>query len=189
MLVQEALARWLAEEYVMANEEHLARLNKGLAAWNEWRDDHPEIVPDLRGAALAGRDLAMYGLLCLDGVDLAGADLREVYLFSGRLSGANLTGATLTNADLRQANLRRAVLREAFLLERTSVRPSSLKLTDIRHSSQGLTYVRPTSVQQRLPRQSCPGQTSLEQISVVRTSQGRIWQKLNSSEQTLGERP
>jgi uncharacterized protein YjbI with pentapeptide repeats len=97
VLVQEALARWLAEEYVMANEEHLARLNQGLAAWNEWRDDHPEIVPDLRGAALAGRDLAMYGLLCLDGVDLTGADLREVYLFSGRLSGANFTGATLTS--------------------------------------------------------------------------------------------
>jgi hypothetical protein len=41
----------------MANEEHLARLKQGVEAWNQWRDKHPEIYPDLREADLAGADL------------------------------------------------------------------------------------------------------------------------------------
>ena len=38
----------------MANEEHLARLKQGVAAWNQWRRAHPEIQPDLDGAPLRG---------------------------------------------------------------------------------------------------------------------------------------
>lgn len=33
----------------MANPEHLARLQQGVTQWNEWRSQHPTIVPDLRG--------------------------------------------------------------------------------------------------------------------------------------------
>jgi uncharacterized protein YjbI with pentapeptide repeats len=98
----------------MANEEHLARLREGGAFWdwNDWRENNPQIVPDLREADLSGRDLTMAWLA---GVDLTRANLSDAKLHGGSLSGANLTGATLTDADLRGADLRRAVLREAIL--------------------------------------------------------------------------
>jgi len=36
----------------MPNEEHLKILQEGIAAWNKWRDEHPEIQPDLTEADL-----------------------------------------------------------------------------------------------------------------------------------------
>ena len=33
----------------MANDEHVALLKKSVDAWNAWRDDNPEIRPDLKG--------------------------------------------------------------------------------------------------------------------------------------------
>jgi hypothetical protein len=41
----------------MANDEHVALLKKGVAAWNAWRDDNPYIRPDLTGARLSRADL------------------------------------------------------------------------------------------------------------------------------------
>jgi hypothetical protein len=38
----------------MANDEHVAMLKKGVAAWNAWRDENLDILPDLRGADLSG---------------------------------------------------------------------------------------------------------------------------------------
>ena len=36
----------------MPNEEHPKILQEGIAAWNKWRDEHPEIQPDLTEADL-----------------------------------------------------------------------------------------------------------------------------------------
>jgi hypothetical protein len=36
----------------MAIEEHIALLRKGAAAWNKWRDENPDIRPDLRSPTL-----------------------------------------------------------------------------------------------------------------------------------------
>ena len=33
----------------MCNEIHLAKIKKGVKAWNQWRRDHPELRPNLRG--------------------------------------------------------------------------------------------------------------------------------------------
>jgi hypothetical protein len=41
----------------MANEEHLKILEEGVAAWNRWREAHPEISPDLSGANLIRANL------------------------------------------------------------------------------------------------------------------------------------
>jgi hypothetical protein len=30
----------------MANPDHLALLEQGVKRWNQWRTEHPEIVPD-----------------------------------------------------------------------------------------------------------------------------------------------
>ena len=46
----------------MANKEHLARLQQGVEAWNQWQEANRDIPPDLRmahlrGAHLTGADL------------------------------------------------------------------------------------------------------------------------------------
>src|SRR5919109_2960847 len=48
----------------MANEEHLARLKQGVAAWNQWREANPDIQPILAGADLREADLTRADLTC-----------------------------------------------------------------------------------------------------------------------------
>jgi hypothetical protein len=36
----------------MANDEHVALLKQGVAAWNAWRRDNPDVRPDFSGADL-----------------------------------------------------------------------------------------------------------------------------------------
>src|SRR5215475_5710804 len=79
----------------MADEEHLARLKQGSAAWNQWWEAYPKIEPNL----------------CL--ADLSEANLAEANLggqsSSGRsssrrtLPGRTLPGMTLTRANLTVA--------------------------------------------------------------------------------------
>ena len=41
----------------MANPEHVEILKKGVEVWNRWREDNPEIEPDLSGEDLEEIDL------------------------------------------------------------------------------------------------------------------------------------
>ncbi len=75
----------------MANQEHLDILKQGVEVWNKWREEHPEIEPDLSGENF--REVPR-----LEGVNFSRVNLMDVRLF-----GENLTGANLTNADLRRA--------------------------------------------------------------------------------------
>ena len=81
----------------MANDEHVALLRKGVAAWNEWRQQNPGVEANLFKANLSGTDLS--------GTDLSGTDLRWANLIGANLFEANLRGADLSTADLRGANL------------------------------------------------------------------------------------
>jgi uncharacterized protein YjbI with pentapeptide repeats len=51
----------------MANDEHVALLKKGVAAWNAWRDENPHVRANLSEADLTGADLTE--------ANLSGADL------------------------------------------------------------------------------------------------------------------
>jgi Pentapeptide repeats (8 copies) len=86
----------------MANQEHLNRLKEGIEAWNAWRNQYPDIRPDLSGADL--------GL-----ADLSGANLSRAALWEADLRSANLSGADLGLAGLGEANLSGASLRSANL--------------------------------------------------------------------------
>ena len=102
----------------MANEEHLKVLKQGVAVWDQWRKQNPEITPDLseanlRGAHLVGADLIEANLT---GADLGGAHLYGAELSRANLSGANLKRATLIEANLIGANLSRADLTKAVLI-------------------------------------------------------------------------
>jgi hypothetical protein len=102
----------------MAEYEHLKILEQGTAAWNKWRDENPEIMPDLRGAALSGADLSSADL---SGANLRGVDLRRANLGAAKLrhaflSGADLSSAALIGADLSFADLSFADLSRAGLI-------------------------------------------------------------------------
>jgi hypothetical protein len=114
----------------MANEEHLALLKKGVAAWNTWRQENRRIAPDLSHS-----DLCSAGL---DGVDLRGANLREADLRGANLEGGNLRGAHLSNAMLDSAKISDGKLRKANL------RGASLVGTDLRRAELGRVNLRET---------------------------------------------
>jgi uncharacterized protein YjbI with pentapeptide repeats len=121
----------------MANSEHVARLSKGVQAWNAWRRSRPQIEPDLSGVEITGAKLAGIDLTQTDlegaqlrsanldqaglreaylaGADLQGASLIRAYLSEANLSGANLKGIIATNAFLRKTNFRGAALKGAQL--------------------------------------------------------------------------
>jgi uncharacterized protein YjbI with pentapeptide repeats len=96
----------------MPNDEHVALLRRGSAAWNAWRAEREE-TPDLSRAGLRGLDLSACDL---SRADLQGADLRGTNLSQANLSGANLEGANLFKAVFDGADLARAFLYRAQFL-------------------------------------------------------------------------
>jgi uncharacterized protein YjbI with pentapeptide repeats len=60
----------------MANDEHVALLKQGVAAWNTWRDENPD-VSDLSEA------------------DLSGAHLQHAHLVDVDFTDADLTGCRI----------------------------------------------------------------------------------------------
>lgn len=108
----------------MANEEHVKMLDQGVAVWNKWRRENPDIQPDLRGANLIGADLGKADLsrASLNRADLSRADLRGANLIRADLSGASLREADLSGANLRGASLRGANLSGASLFRANFLR-------------------------------------------------------------------
>ena len=91
----------------MANPEHLDILKQGVEVWNEWREENPEIIIDLKGAKLSRTDLS--------GINFSKAQLRVAYLRASDLTNSNLTEADLKGAYLNRANLNRADFTKATL--------------------------------------------------------------------------
>lgn len=91
----------------MANREHLDMLKQGVDIWNQWRNEHLEIQPDLSRANLGNAKLS--------GANLKGADLRKARLLGANLTGADLSGTDLSGAFLQEVDLREAILRGAHL--------------------------------------------------------------------------
>lgn len=90
----------------MANREQLEKLKEGVAAWNQWRTENPDLSIDLMKADL--RDVEYPGI-DFGEANLSRANFRDAILTGADLSlavltGANLTGAKLTNADLSGAS-------------------------------------------------------------------------------------
>ena len=81
----------------MANQEHLNMLKQGVKAWNQWRQEQQDVIPDLSGANLSGASLSK--------ADLSHVDLRRAGLSRANLIGADLSRAKLSNAHLNGAYL------------------------------------------------------------------------------------
>jgi uncharacterized protein YjbI with pentapeptide repeats len=114
----------------MANQQHLNLLRQGVEMWNQWRQEHPEVKPDLSkaqlartilsGAHLEGADFR--GVVFVEKAQLSrayleGADLSKTHMVGADLEGATLCGAHLEGANLMKAKLGSAILREANLKE------------------------------------------------------------------------
>jgi uncharacterized protein YjbI with pentapeptide repeats len=112
----------------MANPEHLEILKQGVEEWNRWRQERPDIKPDLSGADLRGIDFNdskftvvniphnISGLALtranFSNVSFSCADIRNANIRMADLSGADLSGADLTFAVLSQAALHETILSE-----------------------------------------------------------------------------
>jgi TIR domain/Pentapeptide repeats (8 copies) len=118
----------------MPNDEHVLLLKQGISAWNAWREQNPDVRPDLSDADLRGLDVAHYNEDYYSDMDdlkhdmereegeslnvryLTGeeivfeySDLRYGFdLRNANLSNAMLDGAGLNGADLSGATLENA---------------------------------------------------------------------------------
>lgn len=140
----------------MANPEHVEILKQGVDVWNEWREENPGVVPDLKNAVLLGIDLKGGHLWRVDfrdailqGAELQGADFREAILHGSNLELTNLYRADFQRAELQRANLKDAYLRRAIFddailyeanlhgvdLSKASLRRASLKLANLKETN------------------------------------------------------
>jgi uncharacterized protein YjbI with pentapeptide repeats len=61
----------------VADQEHLKILRRGVEVWNKWREENPDLNPDLHAADLSGANLTNADL---GAANLVGTDLREADL-------------------------------------------------------------------------------------------------------------
>jgi uncharacterized protein YjbI with pentapeptide repeats len=115
---------------ILANQEHVDILRQGAKVWNQWREEHPEILPDLVNADLIDADFGF--------ANLSGAKLRRASLRGANFSYANLSHAGRFDADLRGANLNHAYLGKADLRS-ANLTDANLSKADLR--SANLSYV------------------------------------------------
>lgn len=88
-------------------QSHFELLSNGKKVWNEWRDEYPDVKPDLSSADLSQKNLSGYNLhSCnLKDATLAHCDLQDVNLANADLEGANLAGSYLYWTTLRNAKI------------------------------------------------------------------------------------
>ncbi len=105
----------------MADQRHLLVLRKGVNAWNQWREKHPEILPALRDGDLHEQSLS-------------GIDFRRTNLDGANLHNAHLSSANLALATLYRTNLSGAKLHNAWL-HRTAFQETNLQKTNFYQAS------------------------------------------------------
>src|SRR2546423_286632 len=96
----------------MPNDEHVAMLARGAAAWNEWRAEDDE-APGLFRAGLRGLGFSGFEFFC---ARLCGGGLPGTEISGGNFSGAHLDGANFFKAVLDGADLAGAFLTGAQFL-------------------------------------------------------------------------
>jgi Pentapeptide repeats (8 copies) len=79
----------------MANPEHLEILQQGVEAWNQWREQHRDLWPDLSGADFNGANFSGANLCytTFSEVDLSKTNLSEVLLYNTIFADTDFTDA------------------------------------------------------------------------------------------------
>ena len=137
----------------MANPAHLAKLKKGVLAWNAWTKWNGRSWPDFSGANFIRMDLSDADLsgANFSNANLSGANLTRANLSGAMFSGAILRGAFLCNADLGNANLSSVILYNSDL--------SGANLTRANLSGANLNY---TNLSGAILRNAVLGQSNLQ---------------------------
>ena len=111
----------------MANPEHVEILKQGVEVWNQWREENPDVRPDLQRIEMKGCQLT--------GINFREAILDEANFMNSNLSNSNMYQASLSVASFRQAILNDVILNEANLsradLVWADLRESGLVKTDL----------------------------------------------------------
>ncbi len=160
----------------MASQAQLAKIRKGVAAWNRWRKSNPQHKLDFSHADLGGANLndALLNNANLQRANLRGAHLRNANLSSADLieadlSEAHLEGAHLEGSHLKGANLRKANLRGADLYK------ANLKEADLRGANLHGAFLREASLREAFLSGTDLSEANLEganlrQANLVRTN-------------------
>ncbi len=100
----------------MADPKHVEILKQGVEVWNKWREENPDIEPNLCMTSLLGLNLSSANLsrLNLMQTNFEGAILREADFTGSNLGLANLSGADLLRANFREADLSSANMEGIF---------------------------------------------------------------------------
>lgn len=89
----------------MANEEHVKLLKHGVENWNKWREENPDIQPDLSEISLSNLDLCK--------INFSHTNLTMTNCSQTKLCNANFTNAILTKTLFAEAYLISADFRAA----------------------------------------------------------------------------
>lgn len=111
----------------MADPEHYKILKQGVIVWNKWREENPDIIPDLRNLKLRGTKLSRANFI---NVDLRMTDLNDADLCNANLKRANLVLAKLIKTNFTETDLSWAKIYETKLY-RTNLTSAILNYTRI----------------------------------------------------------
>jgi uncharacterized protein YjbI with pentapeptide repeats len=92
-------------------------LGRGVDAWNTFRAEHPDWLPDLTGQRLTSLEARGidFSRSNLSSADLSNSTLSDAKFRGSRLLGVRFHAATLTNATFREAELQSADFSGSFL--------------------------------------------------------------------------
>ena len=111
----------------MANDAHARIFRQGVRVWNQWRSEHPGLIPNLGGEDFSRLTNTQLKFADLSDADLSDANLDYAYmkrtiLRKAHLDGARCHNATLIEADLTEASLIGAKLDRANFYRATCVK-------------------------------------------------------------------
>lgn len=103
----------------MANQQHVDILFEEEDTWNIWRQENPDIQPDLSGEELHMKYLKNVNLrgANLSGAKLIGEEFFGIDLMNANLSKVNLNQALLCGANLSETNFSEADLSNAYFTQ------------------------------------------------------------------------
>lgn len=92
----------------MANPEHLKILKQGVKVWNKWREENPEVKPDLSGVNLKSKKLSS--------INFASVDLRATVLNQAELRRSDFRSANLKETQFQFSQLSECIFYRAIII-------------------------------------------------------------------------